>query len=65
MSNRSWRYKGKESKIFEEEELKKAEADGWFDNPTDAQKPANKKGASASGAVTTDASGSGAVTGKI
>ena len=38
MSNQAWMYKGKESKIFNEDELKQAESEGWFDNPTDATK---------------------------
>ena len=36
--NQKWLYKAKESKIFNEDELKKAEADGWFDNRGDATK---------------------------
>ena len=58
-------YKGKESKLFNEDELEKAQTDGWFDNRTDAQKPKADNPPAASGTVTTDASGSGAVTGKI
>lgn len=38
MSYQAFMYKGNESKIFEENELKQAEADGWFDNPGDAIK---------------------------
>lgn len=33
-----WLYKGKEAKIFDEAEVKKAEKDGWFDCPTKAEK---------------------------
>ena len=54
--NQAWMYKGKESKIFNEDELEKAVADGWFDNRSDAQKPKNKTGPSASGTVTTETS---------
>ena len=38
--NQAWRYKGTESKLFNEDELKQAEADGWFDNRGDATKAA-------------------------
>ncbi len=65
--DQSCMYKGTERKMFDNDKVEKAEADGWFDNPTDAQKPKvdNPPGGSASGAVTTDAAASGAITGKI
>lgn len=73
--DQSFMYKGVEAKIFDNDKVKQAEADGWFDNPGDAALaiippiPAaqidNPPDAAGSGAVTTDASGSGAVTGKI
>ena len=38
MSNKAWMYKGKESKIFAEEELKEAMLKGWVDNPEEANR---------------------------
>jgi len=38
MSNKTWMYKGKKSKIFEEEELKEAMMKGWVDNPAEANR---------------------------
>lgn len=45
--DQSWMYKGKDSKLFNNDEVEKAQADGWFDNRTDAnrQKEPVKKAA--------------------
>lgn len=81
--DQSFMYKGDETKLFDNDKVEQAEADGWFDNRGDAhktegtlspaqselkialQKEVDEKLAAGSGALTTDASGSGAVTGKI
>ena len=36
--SQAWMYKGKESKIFDSEELKDAMMQGWVDNPAEANK---------------------------
>ena len=38
MSNKTFMYKGKEAKVFEQEELKDAMMQGWVDNPAEANK---------------------------
>lgn len=66
--NKAWLYKGKESKLFNEDELQKAMDDGWVDNPTDAKKvqggpkKTDTPKPSASGATTFKPSASGATT---
>jgi len=38
-------YKGTEAKLFDNDKVEQAEADGWFDNPGDAQKPTDNTSA--------------------
>jgi hypothetical protein len=56
--NQAWMYKGEEAKLFNEDELEKAVADGWVDNRADAcnakpdTKASDKTKGAASGATT-------------
>lgn len=62
--DRNWLYKDGKAELFEGDEILKKVEEGWTDSP-DTPSPKSGKEGAASGAVTTKAATSGAITKKI